>query len=255
MTENAFQKRLADGKTALGAWMMLREPLVAEAAANMAYDYLCVDMQHGLQDFRDVVEMLQATAAGGATPIVRTPANDPTLVGRLLDAGAMGIIFPMINTGAQAELAVSGCRYAPMGTRSMGPVGAMTRHGGDYFGKANELTSVIAMIETAEAVGNIDDILSVDGIDTIYVGPSDLSLTLGLPPGLDNDDPKFAESIDIILAACEKHNVAPGIHCSPELAGKRREQGFRMLSVGYDFGPVMAALRADLKTARTATGE
>jgi 4-hydroxy-2-oxoheptanedioate aldolase len=197
--------------------------------------------------------MLQATAGGTATPIVRTPWNEPGLVGRLLDAGALGIIFPMVNSRADAERAVSACRYAPAGARSLGPIGAMVRHGGGYMAKANTEVAVIPMIETAEAVANLDDILSVPGIDAIYVGPADLSLTLDLAPGLDNDDPSFDDAIAKILAGCARHAITPGIHCSPELAGKRAGQGFRMLSVGYDFGPVMAALRADLATSRAAT--
>ncbi len=253
MTKNTMLETLASGGTALGAWMFLREPLIASAAAQMEYDYVCIDMQHGLQDYGDVTAMLSATAAGGATPIVRTPWNEPGMIGRLLDAGALGIIVPMVNTKAEAEMAAKACRYAPVGFRSMGPVGAGVRHGGDYFAKANTEVAIIPMIETAQAVSNLDDILSVPGVDTIYVGPADLSLTLGLGPGLDNADPKFTEAIDTILAGCKKHGVTPGIHCSPELAGKRFDQGFRLLSIGYDFGPVTAALRTDLATARAAT--
>ncbi len=252
MTKNTMLETLASGGTALGAWMMLREPLVATVAAQLDYDYVCIDMQHGLQDFGDVTAMLAATSGGGATPIARTPWNEPGMIGRLLDAGALGVIVPMVNTREEAERAAKACRYAPEGFRSMGPVGAGVRHGSDYFAKANTEVAIIPMIETAQAVGNLDDILSVPGVDTIYVGPADLSLTLGLGPGLDNADAKFTEAIDAILAGCAKHGVTPGIHCSPELAAKRFEQGFRLLSVGYDFGPVTAALRNDLKTARAA---
>lgn len=253
MTENNLLAKFSSGETALGAWMMLREPLVSSAATNLDYDYLCVDMQHGVQDYSDVTAHLTAASRSSVTPIARTPANDPSIVGRLLDAGALGIIFPMVNTVEQAERAVAACKYAPVGSRSMGPIGAMTLHGNDYFGKANDAVAVIPMIETAEAVGNLDGILAVSGVDAIYVGPSDLSLTLGLPPGLDNADPKFVEAIDTILAGCEKHGVVPGIHCSPAMAGKRHEQGFRMLTVGYDFEPVMTALRTDLKASRAVT--
>lgn len=253
MTENRFRASLAEGKTALGAWMMLREPLVATGAVNLGYDYLCVDMQHGVHDYNEVVAQLHTAVRSNVTPIARTPTNEPGIVGRLLDAGALGIIFPMVNTRAQAQAAVQACRYAPLGSRSMGPVGAGILHGSDYFAKANAEVMVIPMIETAEAVANLDDILSVEGVDTIYVGPSDLALTLGLGPGNDNTDDKFVEAIDTILAGCARHNVVPGIHCSPELAGKRHAQGFRMLSVGYDYGPVMAALRSDLATSRAAT--
>lgn len=253
MTHNAFKEKLSSGTTTLGAWMMLREPMVAAAAANLDYDYLCVDMQHGVQDYGDVVAQLSAAARSNVTPIARTHSNDAGLVGRLLDAGALGIIFPMVNTKADAEAAVKACRYAPGGARSMGPIGAMTLHGSDYFAKANDEVLCIPMIETAEAVGNLDEILSVEGVDTIYVGPSDLSITLGLAPGNDNPDPLFVDALATILDRCAHHNVVPGIHCSPELAGKRHEQGFRMLTVGYDFGPVIAALRSDLATSREVT--
>lgn len=253
MTQNGMLEKFASGDTALGAWMMMREPLVAMAAANLDYDYLCIDMQHGVHDYSDVVAGLHAAARSSVTPIARTPANEPGVVGRLLDAGALGIIFPMINTREQAERAVDACRYAPAGSRSMGPIGAVTLHGNDYFGKANEQVAVIPMIETAEAVGNLDEILSVPGIAAAYVGPSDLSLTLGLPPGYDNDDPAFVEAIDTIVAGCQNHGVIAGIHCVPHLAAKRHEQGFRMLTVGHDFGPMMAALSSDLKKSRAET--
>lgn len=252
-TKNGLLEKFRSGESALGAWMMMREPLVAMAAANLDYDYLCIDMQHGLHDYSDVVAGLQAAARSSVTPIARTPANEPGIVGRLLDAGALGIVFPMINTREQAERAVEACLYAPAGSRSMGPIGAMTLHGFDYFGKANEEIAVIPMIETAQAVENIDDILSVPGIAAAYVGPSDLSLTLGLRPGNDNDSPVFAEALDTIVAACQKHGVIPGVHCDPPLAAKRHEQGFRMLTVGHDFGPMMAALAGDLKKSRADT--
>lgn len=254
MTKNQMMEKLAEGNTALGAWLMMREPLVALAAANLDYDYLCIDMQHGVHDYSDVIGLLQASARSSATPIARTPANEPGIVGRLLDAGALGIIFPMINTAEQARSAVASCRFAPEGSRSMGPVGAMTLHGSDYFRKSNDVVSVIPMIETAEAVTNLDEILAVAGVDTIYVGPSDLALSLGLGPGLDNEDPAFVEAIDAIIAGCDKHGVVAGMHCSPELAEKRFQQGFRMLSVGHDFGPMMSALSKDLKSSRSATG-
>ena len=106
---------------------------------------------------------------------------------------------------------------------------------------------------TATIFEHLDDILAVDGVDVIYVGPADLALSYGLAPGMDNTDPVYVEAIDTILAGCARHGVVPGIHCSPELAAKRFGQGFRMLSVGYDYGPVMAALRKDLATSRAAT--
>ena len=250
MTENALASVFDQGGIALGAWMFLREPLLAEAAATLDYQYVCIDVQHGLQDFGDTTAVLTAVARTGVTPIVRTPWNEPGLVGRFLDAGALGIIFPMINSADEAERAVKACRYAPDGDRSMGPIGAMVRHGGAYFRTANASVLPIAMIETRQALDDLDAILAVDGLDTIYVGPADLALSLGLRPGLDNDDPAFVDAIDRVIDACARHGITPGIHCSPELAAKRAAQGFTMITVGYDYGPALAALRADLTASR-----
>jgi 4-hydroxy-2-oxoheptanedioate aldolase len=254
MTTNLLQDNLGAGRTALGAWMFLREPALAHAAARLEYDYVCIDVQHGLQSFDDVTAMLAAIAGGTATPMVRTPWNEPGLVGRFLDAGALGIIFPMIDSADDARRAVAACRYAPDGERSLGPIGAGLLHGPDYGPMANDVVMPIPMIETASALEHLDEILAVDGVDTIYVGPADLALSMGLRPGLDNDDPSYGEAITAIVEGCRRHGVVPGIHCSPQLADKRAAQGFRMLSVGYDFGPAMAALRADLQVAQGAVG-
>lgn len=240
------------GGTALGGWLFLREPLVAEAAALSGYDYVCVDMQHGLASYTDAVAMVQALARTAATPIVRVPWNEPSMIGRVLDAGALGVIIPMVNTAEDAARAVSACRYAPTGTRSIGPIGAMVRHGMGYIGWANERVACLPMIETAEAVANLDEILAVPGIDAIYVGPADLSLTLGLPPLMDNKDRRFQNALVTILEACRRHGVVAGIQASAALAETRAAQGFQMITVGYDHMPVVAALRADLAMSRAA---
>jgi 4-hydroxy-2-oxoheptanedioate aldolase len=250
----SLQERWNDGVTTLGAWMFLREPLVAEAAGDTGYDYVCIDMQHGLADYRDTVAMLQGLSRTAATPIVRVPWNEPAMIGRVLDAGALGVIIPMVNTAAEAAQAVAACRYAPIGKRSLGPIGAMVRHGSSYFRWANDRVACLPMIETIEAVENIDSILEVPGIDAIYVGPADLSLTLGLPPLMDNADPRFQDALTTILAACKRHSVVAGIQASAALAETRAKQGFQMITVGYDQAPVVAALRADLASSRAAAG-
>jgi 4-hydroxy-2-oxoheptanedioate aldolase len=242
-------KLAATDGVALGAWMFLREPVLAEAASKGGYDYVCIDLQHGLCGFEHVDAHLAAVCLGGAAPIVRVPWNESWMIGRALDAGALGVIVPMVNSAAEAARAVAACRYAPTGERSFGPIGAMARHQG-HVRSANADVMCIVMIETVQAVEQVEEIVAVPGVDAVYVGPSDLSLTMGLPPASDQQDPAFHEALARIVAACDRHGVIPGIHATAALAAARREAGFRMITVGYDHAPVMAGLAADLQTAR-----
>ena len=241
----------ADGGTALGAWLSSREPLLAEAAALCGYDYVCVDMQHGLQSFDLAVTMLSAMARTPITPIVRVPWNEPGIIGRVMDAGAYGVIIPMVNTVDEARQAVSSCFYHPKGARSMGPAGVSPRAGREgYFDTANNKMLCIPMIETKQAVENLDEILSVPGIDAVYVGPADLSITYGLAPKTDQADIEWNAALERIVKRCGAHGVVPGIHADATLAPKRSALGFRLITVGFDLTPAMVALRSDLKTAR-----
>jgi len=253
MTETRSLPELwSSGGTALGAWISLRDPVVAEIAATSGFDYVCVDMQHGLSDLDITIGMLQAMARTPTVPIVRVPWNEQGIIGRVLDAGALGVIIPMVNSPEEARRAVDSCRYAPAGTRSFGPLVAGARHGADYFTRANETVACMPMIETKQAVEAIDDILGVEGIDAVYIGPADLSITYGLPPAMDNPDDAFVNALETVVAACQRHGVVPGIHSSAALAGKRAAGGFRLITVSGDAGPIMQALRADAKAARAA---
>lgn len=235
---------------ALGAWMFLREPMTAEAAARAGYDYVVVDLQHGIASEPEALAMMQATEAAGAIPVARVATNHPMTIGRALDSGALAVIVPMVNDADAARAAVDACRYAPTGSRSFGPVAAISRYTDDYARLANDLVCCIVMIETVEALDNIDEILSVSGVDGVYVGPVDLSLTLGLPPQTDHDDVRFTSAIDTIVAACQRHGIVPGIHASGDLAPKWIDKGFRMITVGYDQYSVLTGLHRDLAIAR-----
>lgn len=237
----------------LGAWTFLREPLLAEVASRAGYDYVCVDGQHGLHDYGSISAQLAAIVLGGsALPLVRVASNEPGVIGQMLDAGAMGIIVPMVNSPEEASAVVRACRYAPAGERSLGPVGAATRYGPTYVGEANGAVAVIPMIETVAALEAVEEIAAVDGVDALYVGPSDLSLSMGLQPGVDNDDPRFDAALRRIAAAATAAGVIPGVHAEAELVATRREQGFRMITIGYDLGPAVRALHAALAAGRTA---
>ena len=242
------------GGTALGAWISLRDPVLAEVAALSGYDYVCVDMQHGLHDYDDAMAMLQAMARTAAVPIVRVPWNEQGIIGRVLDAGALGVIIPMVNTPEEARRAVDACRYAPARHAQLRSARSDRQARPEYMRTPNELVACIPMIETRQAVEAIDDILSVPGIDAVYIGPADLSITYGLPPALDQPGDPFVSALQTVVASCQRHGVVPGIHASAALAAKRRGMGFRMITVGFDAAPAMQALRADIQTARSGVG-
>jgi 4-hydroxy-2-oxoheptanedioate aldolase len=246
----SLNERWRAGATTFGAWLALRDPYLAEVAATAGYDYVCVDMQHGLADLEQTMTMLHAMARTPAVPVVRVPWNEQGIIGRVLDAGALGVIIPMVNSPDEARRAVDACRYAPGGTRSIGPLGAAARHGADYARTANEVVACIPMIETRQAVEALDEILAVPGIDAVYVGPADLSLTYGLPPAADNPGDPFDAALATVVAACQRHGVVPGIHANADLAAKRLAAGFRMVTVSNDAAAAAKALRADVETAR-----
>jgi 4-hydroxy-2-oxoheptanedioate aldolase len=213
MDTGALKSTWEAGGTALGAWISLREPLAVQMACSAGYDYVCVDMQHGLADYGDVVALLQAAARSAATPLVRVPWNEPGIIGRVLDAGALGVIIPMVNSADEARQAVAACRYPPDGARSFGPLGAATTYGGTYVGAANRSVACIPMIETQQAVEQIDDILAVPGIDAIYVGPADLSFSYGMAPTLASSGDRH------------RHRRLPPPRCRPRHPRQRRPGG------------------------------
>jgi 4-hydroxy-2-oxoheptanedioate aldolase len=167
--------------------------------------------------------------------LVRVPWNDPAHIQKALDAGAYGIVCPMINNRAEAEKFVGSMRYAPVGYRSSGPIRASLYGGADYHAKANDIVVAFGMIETQEALDNLDQILSVKGLDAVYVGPSDLSISLGYAPGGDKPDEWMMTALNKVLDGCKRHKVQPGIHCgAPAYAKKMIEMGFTFVTVGGD---------------------
>ena len=239
------------GRSTFGAWLSIPSTVTAEAAARQGFDYVCVDTQHGAVDYQACVGMIQAIDLGGGTPLVRVPWNEPGIIGKMLDAGAHGVIVPMVNTDAEARAVVQACRYAPIGSRSYGPTMVGMRHD-DYHGWATSGIAVIPMVETVEALRNLDAILGVAGVDAIYVGPADLSLSLGLPPGNNDDRTEFTEALLHIVKSCRSAGVVPGIHASGALAGRRTEQGFQMLTVSNDVVSLRMGMKTELDVARSA---
>jgi 4-hydroxy-2-oxoheptanedioate aldolase len=251
----SLRSRWSDGETTIGAWLTYREPLLAEIAALSGYDYVCIDLQHGLMDLDTASHMMTATVRTETVPMARVPWNEPGIIGRVLDAGALAVVIPMVNTADEARRAVESCRYAPVGSRSFGPSLPNNRYGSTYPVRANDEVAVIPMIETREALANLDEIVSVPGVDAVYIGPADLSIALGLPPGMDHEAAIFNDALEAVVAACHRHGVVPGVHANSSIAAKRYAQGFRMITVGYEIFAAQTALRGDGKAARAAIAE
>lgn len=239
-----------DGGTALGIFLFTRLDSVAvEALAKIDYDFVCIDLQHGMMSYDDMVATFALLGLGNATPIVRVPANDAASIGRVLDAGAIGVIVPMVNSADDAQRAVAACRYAPAGVRSYGPIRARIAYGNDYVDTANDRVICIPQIETAEAVDNADAILAVPGVGAVYVGPTDLSLSYGLPPTLDNPEP-FPSLLARIAVAAKRHGVVPAVHASTALAAARHAAGFRMITIANDLALIVNGFTTELRDAR-----
>jgi 4-hydroxy-2-oxoheptanedioate aldolase len=208
--------------------------------ANAGWDSLTIDMQHGLVDYTTAVSMLQAISTTNTIPLARVSWNEPGIIMKMLDAGALGIVCPMINTREECERFVGACRYAPRGYRSFGPTRARVAWGDDYEARASELVVTFAMVETAEAVQNVEDIVSAPGLDGVYVGPADLSLSMGSPERADPTVPHVVEALDKIAAVCRKHGVVAGIHCnSSDYALKMIDKGYRFVTLRSD-GAILA---------------
>jgi 4-hydroxy-2-oxoheptanedioate aldolase len=235
MRENKLRRLWQSGAAAVNGWLAIANSFSAETMAHQGWDSLTVDLQHGVVDYAAMVTMLQAVSTTDTVPVVRVPWLEPGILMKALDAGAYGVICPMVNTRVDAQNLVAWTHYAPRGTRSFGPVRAQLYGGADYPQRANDTIVAMAMIETAQALDNLDDILSVEGLDAIYIGPSDLSLSLGCTPTLDDVDPKAAAAIEHILARAKAHGVVAGIHnASPEAALKRIGRGFQFVTVSSD---------------------
>ena len=235
MRKNELKKTIAAGGRALTGWLSIPNAYSAEIMAHLGWDALTIDIQHGVVDYAAAVGMMQAISTTNTVPMARVPWNDPAIIMKMLDAGAYGIICPMINNKAEAEAFVSYGRYPPIGTRSMGANRAVQYAGADYWQGANEEVLLFAMIETRDGLKNLDEILSVKGLSGVYVGPSDLSMAHGKPPTLDPSDPEIVEAIKHIAKRTNEKGLIAGVHTDgPKTALMRFEQGYHYCAVLND---------------------
>ena len=256
MSTNMLKKRLQAGKACVNAWLAIPSGFSAETMAQCGWDSVTVDMQHGVQDYHSMVACFQAMDKHPVTPLVRVPWNEPGIIGKVLDGGAWGVICPMINNAAEAKALVSYALYPPKGKRSNGPIRAGAYgEATPYQATANDEVLVIPMIETQEAIDNIDAILDVPGISGIYIGPSDLGLSLGLVPKLDREEPQILAIYDKLLAATKKRNQFAGLHNGTAgYAAKMIGKGFRFVTIANDSGLMAMAARAAVAQTRKEAG-
>ncbi|MBV9336131.1 MAG: hypothetical protein JO262_23540 [Solirubrobacterales bacterium] len=246
------------GEPAFGLWAGIPTSLTAELAALAGYDYVCVDLQHGLGTEATMVSMFQAVQAGGAVPLARLAWNEPWLIMRALDLGAAGVILPLIDNAAEAARAVEACRYPPRGRRSYGPIRAELIVGSATPDDLEQDALCFAMIETREGLDNLEEIAATRGLDGLYIGPSDLSIALGLPPRGVQVDPgedrkPLADAIERVRIVCEANSLIPGMHCAAGAAAERyAADGFRLITVGVDSSLFKSTISRELAAARGA---
>lgn len=235
----------ATGRAARTAWLTIPDAHLAEmVAASGAVEAVTLDLQHGLFDRSSAVSALRAVSAHGVTPLCRLPGLDPALIGMLLDAGAGGVIAPMIQTPDDAAALVAACRYPPLGGRSFGPIRTALRPGDDPVRDAEHVIG-LAMIETRAALDRTEDIAAVDGLDGLFIGPGDLGLALGLGPAQDRDEPEIHDAFRRVLAACSAAGTRAGVHAtSAGYAMRRADDGFGLVTTWADAAVIQASLTA-----------
>jgi len=248
----SLRQRWANGDVTFGAWCMMPGALGIEVIGKTGFDWVLIDMQHGCMGYEGALDMIRAADIHGLASVVRVPWNEPGIIGRMLDAGAEAILIPMIETADDARAAVDACRYPPAGRRSLGPIRVGTRDGAGYMRSANERVTVIPMIETAQALADVEAIAAVPGVDALFVGPFDLSIALGLPPGDNDGNEIFDDALTRTIAAASAAGIALAVLSNQLVAPRRVAQGFQMVSVTMDTVALATASTAALHTVRAA---
>lgn len=251
MRTNILKTALAECRPVINGWLAIPSGYSAEILGHQGYDAVTVDLQHGMIDFASALAMLQAISSTPAVPLVRVSDDTPAQIMRLLDAGAYGIICPMISTAEQAQRFVSACRYPPQGTRSFGPARGLLYGGADYPAHANKEILTLAMIETREGLANLDAILATDGLDGVFIGPNDLSLTLTGAASAESTHPDMLAAVERVVSRCREKNKIAGIFCTSGAAAARRiAEGFSFVTPANDVMQLGRASREAVALAR-----
>ncbi len=248
MRKNKLKQMFKKGESAVNGWLQIPNSFTAELMANQNWDSLTLDMQHGMIDYSNAVSMLQAISSTNVVPMARVNWNEPGQIMKILDAGAFGIICPMVSNKKEAEKFVKACLYPPKGYRSYGPIRGLVYGGSDYAEEANDEILKFAMIETKESLENLDEIMETPGLDGVYIGPADLSLAIGQKPSFDKPegDPVYDEIMKILEHA-KKNKIIAGIqNGQPEYAEKMIKKGFQFVTIGSDQRYMTAASKSAL---------
>ena len=252
MQKNRVKELWREGKPASVGWMSTADPYMTETMAEAGFDALVLDMQHGMGIGADRgAQWTQLVARCGVTPFVRVSWNEPVFMQMVLDAGALGVVVPMIGSYEEAVKAGGACRYAPLGYRSSGPNRVRYNGGADYFNHANEEIACLVMIEDIRTIPLLDEIAKAPGIDGFYIGPSDLAVTMGLGPGMDHADPRHGQAMQQILDAATRNGLVCGRHCRGGVAAaKHFAEGFKFCPAANDVGLVESGAVTELRAAR-----
>ena len=251
MRRNKLKELIQANTPIVNGWLAIPSGYSAEIVGHQGYDAVTVDLQHGMIDFASALTMLQALSATPAVPLVRVQDNNPAQIMRMLDAGAYGIICPMISTAEQAAHFVAACRYPPYGVRSFGPARGLLYGGADYPQHANQEILTLAMIETREGLANLDAILATDGLDGVFIGPNDLSLTLTGSASAESQHPDMLAAVERVVSRCREQQKLAGIFCtSGDAARLRIEQGFQFVTPANDVMQLGRAARVAIAQTR-----
>lgn len=259
MKTNHVRAKLKRGEPAIGTWLVLPDPFAARMMAEVGFDWLTVEMEHTPVTFETAAQSFLNISAAGCAPLARVPWNTGENIKRVLDTGAWGVIVPMVNSRAEAEAAVRGTRYHPLGDRSIGGQLHTATFGTDgptYYAKANDEVLLVIMAEHVDAVARIDEIVSTPGIDAVFIGPNDLLNSMGKPPAFHSDDPQFTDAIAKVLDACKRHKVPAGIHVvDPAIAKQRIAEGFQFIAIGSEAGMMLGKATELVKELGLGPGE
>ena len=243
---NELRAQLKQGKVSYGMIVGIGSPEVSYALGDVGLDWITFDTQHAILDMRMMATMIQAMSYSKTVPIVRVQSNDLGLINKALDIGAQAVVVPLVNTREDAERAVKASRYKPPGMRSYG--GRASIRDPQYVSTADTEVMVIPQIETELALRNVEDIVTTEGIEAVFCGPFDLSMSLGVFRQFDN--PTFLKAVDRLISACNAHGVYPGLLAPAGPLEKSVQQGFKFISLGGDLGLLAQLVANSLKSAR-----